>query len=460
MANIRITKGLDIPMKGLPEGEIRPFKEIGNRSAGPSQISLDLKSFDDVTFKILVKAGDVVKIGQPLAEDKKRPGCMFVSPAGGVVREVRRGLKRRLLDIVIDTAQQEEFLELGTLSPDASKEEILKRLKEGGAFSRIHARPFSLLADPEKTPRAIFVKAIESAPMVPPAEMQVEGHEKEFQAGLTALSKLTPGPVHLVYREDSHSKAFTQAQGVVKHTAQGPHPIGTHSLHIQRIDPIRNPDDLVWVLNVQDVVMIGHLLLAGKYLVDRVIGLGGEGILPEHVGYYRVREGFPVQALIDGRLPKGHMRFVSGDPLMGHKIESDEFLGFNHYAFCVIPENSSREFLHFFRLGSDKYSFSKAYLSGHLNNKEREYHFTTNQHGEHRAFIDPTLYEKVQPLQIPTMLLVKAVMAEDFDLAQTLGLLEVDPEDFALATFVCPSKMEMTEIMKNGIKQYAKEILQ
>lgn len=151
---------------------------------------------------------------------------------------------------------------------------------------------------------------------------------------------------------------------------------------------------------------------------------------------------------------------ISGDPLTGEKTTVEDFLGYDHFAFCAIKENFQREFLSFFRLGVDKYSFSRAYLSGHLNPEGREYHFTTNQHGEHRAFIDSSLYDEVQPLDVPTMLLVKAVMAEDFDLAETLGLLEVDSEDFALPSFVCPSKIEMIDIIRQGLKRYSREVLQ
>lgn len=157
--------------------------------------------------------------------------------------------------------------------------------------------------------------------------------------------------------------------------------------------------------------------------------------------------------------PQRQHAFDQRRPFDGKKVTPEDFLGFGDTVFTVIPENTEREFLHFMGLGYDKYSFSKAYLSGHLDNKKREYSFTTNQHGEHRPFIDSTLYDKVMPLNVPTMLLVKAVMAEDFEVAETLGLLEVDSEDFALPTFVCPSKMEMTEIIKTGLKQYAKEVL-
>jgi len=460
MVDIKISRGLNIPIEGAPKetdaarAEVKPLER-------PEHVALDLKPFEDVKFRLLVKSGDVVKIGQPLAEDKSIEGRVFVSPAAGTIKEVRRGLKRRLLDIVIEVAAQENYQEFGALDPEAaSSKEIIERLLAGGVFSRIRSRPFNLLADPRKTPRSIFVKAVESAPFVPKAELQVEGHEKDFQLGLNVLAKLAPGKVHLVYRKDSKFTAFTQAERVTRHTVEGPHPMGTHSLHIQRIDPIRSPTDNVWTLNAADVVVIGHLFSRGHYLVDRLISIAGPGVLPQHIGYFKAREGYPVRALIAGRLAGGFLRLISGDPLMGKKVDEDDFLGFNHTTFTVIPENIEREFLHFFRLGKDKYSMSRAYASGHRDNEERTYYFTTNQHGEHRPFIDTTLYDKVQALDVPTMLLTKAVMAEDFELAQTLGLLEVDSEDFALPTFVCQSKMEMTEIIKQGLTKYAKEILE
>lgn len=456
MVHIKITKGLDIPFKGRPKAPL-PSSQIPALIT-PPQIALNFDAFEDVKFRLLTKAGDVVKIGQPLAEDKSTPGRMIVSPAAGTVKDVRRGLKRSLQSIVIDLAKQEEYISFPPLE-NASKEALIGRLMEGGCFANIRSRPFNLLANPQKTPRNIFVKAIESAPCVPPAELQVAGYEKEFQAGLNALAQLTSGKVHLVYRKDTPCRAFSEAQNVEKHTAEGPHPIGTHSLHIQQIDPVRSVDDNVWTLTANDVVSIGQLLTKGRCHIERVISISGPGVLPDRIGYFKARAGYPIGGLIAGRIEKGDLRFISGDPLTGKKVSVEDFLGYYHTAFCVVPENTERQFLHFMRLGHDKYSFSKAYLSGHLNNANREYLFTTNQHGEHRAFIDSTLYDDVMPLHVPTMLLVKAVMAEDFELADTLGLLQVDSEDFALPTFVCPSKMEMIDIIETGLKQYAKEVL-
>lgn len=450
MAEIKIKKGLDVPIEGHPKGSVTPL-------ITPPQISLNFEPFEEVKHRLLVKVGDVVKIGDPIAEDKACVGRFFVSPANGAVKEVRRGHKRRLLNVVIDVAGNEQYAEHPPLNLNsASREDLIAALKKGGYFARIRQRPFNILADPAKQPRSIFVKALESAPFVPPAEMQVEGHEADFQAGLTALAKLTAGPVHLVYRKSS--TAFLNAKDVVHHTAEGPHPIANHSLHIQEIDRILSYDDVVWTVNALDVVGIGHFLRTGKYFIDQIISIAGPGIIPEKIGYFKGRAGYPIGALIAGRIKKGLLRFISGDPLNGKKVEVEDFLGFNDTAFCVIPENVRREFLHFFRLGTQKYSFSKAYLTGHLNNTNRTYDFNTSLHGEHRAFIDSTLYDKVMPLNVSTMLLVKSIMAEDYDLADQLGILEVDSEDFALPSFVCPSKIEMVEIVKNGLKQYAAEI--
>jgi Na+-transporting NADH:ubiquinone oxidoreductase subunit A len=461
--NINIKdKGLDIPIKGNPSGAIQELTISGHTKDKykPKTISLNLQYYDDSGFKLHKAVGDKVKIGEAIAEDKGCEGRMFVSPAAGTITEIRRGLKRKILDIIIELADTEDYMEHGTVNIEsASREEILKRLLAGGIFSKIHQRPFCMLADPKKTPRSIFVKAIESAPFTPPAEMQVEGHEQEFQIGLKALKKLTDGAVHLVYRKGTLCHAFTDATDVEKHTAEGPHPIGTHSVHIEKIDQITSPEDVVWTANVNDVIGIGKLLSKGRFHCDRIVSIAGPGILEGQTGYFRLREGFPISDLVEGRIAKKPTRFISGDPLMGHKVEIQDYLGPDDYVFCAIPEDVEREFLHFFRLGLNKYSHTRAYLSGHLNNKNREYDFTTSQHGEKRAFIDPAPYDSVMPLSIPTMELVKAVMSENYELADDLGFLEVHPEDFALPTFVCISKIDMVNIIRDGLKAHAIEML-
>src|ERR1700733_6272162 len=189
MAHIKITRGLDIPIKGKPKGPVQMLQK-------PSHLALNLDPFEGVQFKLLAKKGDAVKIGQPLVEDKNSPGRVFVSPAGGIISEIRRGLKRRLLDIVVAVEAEESYQDFGSFNIDKASE-IVNHLKAGGMFAHIRRRPFNFLANPEIPPRSIFVKAIESAPLVPPAELQVEGYEQEFALGLKALSQITKGVVHL-----------------------------------------------------------------------------------------------------------------------------------------------------------------------------------------------------------------------------------------------------------------------
>ncbi|SCA62961.1 Na(+)-translocating NADH-quinone reductase subunit A [Chlamydiales bacterium SCGC AG-110-P3] len=455
MAHIKVNAGLDVPIEGSPsEGGGEDLEKL----ASPREVSLNLHPFEWVKFKLLVKAGDKVKLGQPLVYDKMHEKRKFVSPAGGVVKEVRRGLKRRLLDIVIEVDEKGGATEHNVMDASkASRQEIIDRLLEGGGFAHIRHRPFNLLANYEQTPRSIFVKAIESAPFAPTAELQVSGHEAEFQAGLTALSRLTEGDVHLVHHVDSNCDAFTKASDVQIHTVEGPHPAGNLSVHISNIDPINQVDDVIWTVDVVDAITIGSLLLRGVYYTDRVLAIGGSGITESKRAFVRGRMGHPIGALIAGRNDKGLLRMISGDVLMGQKVEVDDFIHFNHTVFSVIPESIERELLHFFRLGVNKYTHSRTYLSGLLKPGSRSYRFTTSLHGEHRGMVDGAVYQEVMPLQIPVLALVRAVQGRDWELADSLGLLEVDGEDFALPTFVCPSKTEMVDIIKGALHHQAAE---
>jgi Na+-transporting NADH:ubiquinone oxidoreductase subunit A len=449
---IVVKKGLDIPLAGRPEGSPQ-------RLPPPNQIALNLDPFDDIRFKVHVKVGESVKIGQPVVESKACPGQMFVSPAGGVVTEIRRGLKRRLLAVIIRLNDPETFEEHGGLDHTrASREEILEFFMRSGLFPHIRLRPFDLIPDPKFFPRDIFVTAIETRPFTPSFEMQVAGHEAYFQAGLDTLAKLTSGKVHLAYSDKSVCPAFTQAGNVEKHAVVGPHPAGTSSLHIHAIAPIRKPDDYVWSLSAIDAITIGMMMLKGRYFTDRIISIAGNGVLEGKRGFFTARMGYPIKDLIASRIPNQFCRLISGDPLTGIKVEPEDFMGFSHTCFSIIPQNTQREAFHFLRLGLDKFSATRTYFTGHVKPPAEGYPFTTNQHGEERAFIDSAVYERVMPLRIPTMHLIKAILSEDFELAQQLGLLEVASEDFALPAFICPSKIEMMEIVKEGLHRYAKEM--
>jgi len=453
MADIEVKDGLDIPISGKPTGGLQTLP-------APKTVSLNLFPFFGVKFKLLAKVGDRVKIGQPITDDKTCRGRFFVSPASGVIREVKRGLKRRLLDVVIEVDDNEEYEELPKLDPRSSSgEDIRSALMQGVIMGKIRQRPFDRLVDPMQAPRSIFVKASASAPFTTSPEMALEGNEESFQTGLTALSKLVDGgKVHLVYAKDSSCAAFTGAQDCELHTVSGPHPSANASVHIHHIDPVQGPEDSIWTLNVEDVLAIGHQLRTGQYFTERVISIAGPGIQEGKRGFFKVRQGYPIENMIAGRNEKGLLRMISGDPLTGVKIEATDYLGFYHNVFCVIPEEVERELFHFFRLGTHKFTASGTYASGFMDNSEREYDFTTSNHGEDRMFVDGSIYQSVMPMQIPVMHLVKAFMAENFEEAETLGGLEISAEDFALPTFIDPCKIEMQEVIKNGLRAYANEV--
>lgn len=453
MARIKVKKGLDIPIEGAPTGAVQDLPKV-------NEIALNVADLDDHRFKLLAKKGDHVLLGQPIVMDKNYKGRNFVAPGSGHVKEIRRGLKRRLLSVVITLDAEEKAFDHGKVDiQSASREDILAKMMESGAMPHLRHRPFNILANPGNLPRSIFVKGIESAPFTPPPSMQIEGFEADFQYGLDTLAKLTDGAVHLVIRQGESCEALTKAKNVTLHTAEGPHPVANSSVHIHHIDPIKTVEDVVWTANVQDVITIGRQMRTGERHTSRVISIAGNGVLPEKRGFFKVREGYPIGALVAGRNEGGLQRLISGDVLTGSKVEAEDFLGFRDTVFCILPENTTREMLHFFRPGLNKYSATRAYFSGHIKPGAKQFSFDTNQHGEHRGFVDAAVYDRVMPMKIPTMLLVKAIQGDDFETAEELGLLEVDSEDFALATFICPSKQEHCSIVKEALQSYAQDVL-
>ncbi len=425
--HIEIKKGLDIPLSGEASGEVK----VGSH---PKSVALDLAPFFGVRFSLKVREGDSVALGQPLAEDKECPGRMFVSPAGGRVVAIERGEKRRLLRVVIDVAKEEERVNFPP--QQGGNDQLIARMLEGGMFARILKRPCSTLADPQALPSAIFVQAIESAPYAPPISVD----QSRFDQGLAALAQLAT--VHVVGAEGA-------VPGVQYHTASGPHPIANPSVHIYHIDPILRVDEVKWTLHARDVEYLGGLI-EGVVAPERVVSVAGDGVEEDCRGHYRVRDGVALQELI-GDLDE-NWAVVSGDPLMGAR---GHYLGMFDNVACTIKEACGRQPLHFCGLGANRYTASKAYLSAFL--KRKPVRVTTNQHGEGRAFVDSAYYDKFMPMKIPTVALVKAILANDFETAIDLGLLEVSAEDFALGTFACPSKIEMVDIMRKGLFEFAQQ---
>ena len=452
MKKLRLSKGLNIPIRG---GSDQVFDDLPK----PKMVAVSFDPFHAVTFQLLVKEGDHVKIGQPIAKVKKTEGKFFVATGSGIIKEIVRGHKRRLINVIIELDENEDHYPVKLLDiTESDKDTIINYMMANGLFPHIRQRPFDTLASSQVLPRDIFIKGLELAPFRPSTNLIVKGHEEDLQVGVSTLAKLTTGHVYMSIDQNQASSHIKQLQDCQLIDVSGPYPATNHSVVIHNTAPIRSIDDIVWTLNMHDVITIGHHIRTGRYLTDKVIALAGEGIIADRRGITRGRVGQPVSELIANRTQSQDLRFISGDLLTGSNVGANGFLNFYDHVISVIPEMVDREFLHFFRLGGSKYSFSKSYFSGHKSPPSEGYSFTTSMHGEERAFVDSSQYEKVMPMAVPTMHLMKAIIGKDYDLAEELGLLEVTAEDFALATFVCPSKIEMCSLVDQGLKDYSKEM--
>lgn len=459
MGDLTIKHGYDLLLAGAAVGPVQPLVVPGETTPfRPDHLVLDTSSFSGLKFRLLSSVGDRVRRGQPLVEDRLCPGRMFCSPAGGTIVELCRGAKRRLLAIVIQVESEEEHVQYPLMDPDkASRGEIVARLLEGGVFPSIFQRPFGRIADPTRTPRGIFVQGLRSAPLSLPPEFEVEPHQECFRVGLKALKRLTEGPVFVVHRPGSPFAAWGGGGLVELRSVAGPHPSGNASMHIEAFLPVQGADDCIWTLEARTVVAIGMLLAHGVPLNERVVSVAGPGLLPGTAGFFRVRDGFPIAPLLQGRLQNMPVRIIAGDPLSGVEVSSYDFLRFHDAACTVLKRDTSREFLHFLRLGAHRPTLGRGYGSGFLSPSRGEERWTTHQHGEPRPIIDGALYDRYMPLEISTAALIRSLLAKEDERAVELGLLSVVPEDFALAAVACPSKIDLPGIVRDGIERISEE---
>jgi Na+-transporting NADH:ubiquinone oxidoreductase subunit A len=319
-----------------------------------------------------------------------------------------------------------------------------------GLFVRIRSRPFNVLAYPQKAPRCIFVKAIETAPFVPSIHRQLKGREEPFLEGLRCLLRLTQGKVHVVTSKDSPIHSLCQSLPIDIHTVEGPHPAANQSLHIQHIDPIVSTQDIVWTVNLLDTIAFGEYSLFGNLAVEQVIAVAGTGIKQSHRRFVKTLPGICASSLLENGLIEETTHIISGDPLTGTLISSTDFLR-NDTVLTVLPEPSTnKEFLPFMQTKSINYTATNTYVKG----EKSKWPFTTSRHGEQRPFIDEAIYDRIMPFSVLPMFLIKALLANDLDRAIEYGLLEIIPEDFALADFICPSKIGMMQIVLEGQQQY------
>ena len=447
--DIRIKKGLDIKLVG--EASLTKSDAIKSNF-----YSIKPEDFHGLTPKLLVKAGVKVKAGEPIFHDKSNDSIQFVSPVSGEVIEIIRGDKRRILEIKIQADKTQTFFDHEKLEVKSAKKEAIKaKLLASGCWPFVMQRPYEVIANPEQTPKGIFISAYASAPLAANYDFVLTGKQAELQAAVTALSKLTDGNVNVSVSKDSHSP-FTNLEDVVTHKVSGPHPSGNVGTLINKIDPV-NKGEVVWTVTPQDLVIIGEVLLTGKFNAERIVALAGSGI--QEPRYLVTKIGSEIATMVyDRGIEKdSNVRIISGNVLSGKEIKPDGFLGYYSNVVTVIPEGDDYEFFGWNKPVFEKVSTSRALTFSWLT-PNKKFDLNTNTNGEHRAFVLTGTYEEVFPLDIFPMQILKACMYQDLDEMEALGMYEVAPEDFALTEFVCVSKQPHQKIIREGLDLMLKEI--
>ncbi len=442
----KIKQGLDIKLKGKAESIVK------QEQTQPTLYALKPSDFVGLTPKLSVKEGDVVKAGTPLFYDKYQPEVKFVSPVSGVVKEVRRGERRRILEVVVSKTEGTMEYETFDANETASVEEIKKVMLEAGIFPAIKQRPYDIVANPNETPKAVFVSAFDTAPLEVDYDFILDRYLESFHMGLRILSKFAP--LYLNVGETTNRKIYEGCKEAKVGVFKGPHPASNVGTQINKINPI-NKDEVVWTMAPQDVIILGRLFQEKKYDARVLTAVCGSEVI--NPLYVELPKGFAVKEILKANLKDDTtIRVISGNVLTGTKIEETGYLGFYANQITVIPEGNEFEFLGWALPGFGKMSVSKTFCSWLTPN--REYNLSANLHGEKRAFVVSDEYDKVFPMDILPVQLLKAILAKDIDRMEQLGIYEVAPEDFALCEFVCTSKIESQRIVREGLDYLKKEL--
>ena len=448
MANvIKLRKGLDINLKGKATQEYFSVKEPGFYSLVPDD-------FTGVTPKVVVKEQEYVMAGGPLFIDKNHPELKFVSPVSGVVTSVERGAKRKVLNIVVEAAAEQDYEEFGKKDPaKMDGQQVKEVLLNAGLFAFIRQRPYDVIADPTIQPKAIFVSAFDSNPLAPDFEFALKGEEKNFQTGLTALSRIAK--TYLSLSVNQSAGALTQAKDVTINVFDGPNPAGNVGVQINHIDPVCK-GETVWTIGAEAVIFIGRVLNTGRVDFTRTVAVTGSEVLKP--AYCKLKVGALLTNVFQGNVNKDKdLRYISGNVLTGKQVSPNGYLGAFHNQLTVIPEGDEvHEFLGWIAPRCNQFSTSHSYFSWLMGKKE--YVLDARVKGGERHMIMSNEYDKVFPMDIYPEYLVKAIIAGDIDRMEALGIYEVAPEDFALCEFVCSSKVEVQRIVRAGLDMLRAEM--
>lgn len=445
---MKIRRGLDIPISGRPSSEIDEGKKV-------TEVGLIGDDYVGMKPTMFVKVGDRVKLGTPLFEDKKTPGVFFTSPGAGEVTAVNRGAKRHFESIVIRLSgnEAESFRSYDLAGLDKiSRDEVIELLTKSGSWTSFRTRPWSKIPSPQTTPSSIFVTAIDTRPLAANPEPIIAESRDQFLAGLKLLTKLTSGKVFVCVKAGAKVPG-EGVSGVQVEEFAGPHPAGLPGTHIHLLDPV-GPKKTVWHVNYQDLIAMGALALTGRVSPTRVISLAGPIVKKPRL--IRTLLGAKITELTSGEYPTENARVISGCVLSGRKVvEPYGYLSRYDLQISILEEGNKREFLGWQGPGFNRFSITRVFAAALSPGKQ--FALTTSTGGSRRAMVPIGVYEKVMPLDILPTQLLRSLITKDTELAQALGALELDEEDLALCTFVCPGKYDYGTILRESLTQIEKE---
>ncbi len=446
---LKLKKGFDINLAGKAEKTI---------ADSPLSETFALKPTDFIGMKrpkLLVAEGDNVKAGTPVLYDKMQEDVMYCSPVSGEIVEVKRGAKRKILEIKILADKEVEYETFESFNVSdltaMSREDAQAHMLKGGVWPNIIQRPYGVVANENDSPKAIFISTFDTHPLAADQAFTLNGEAEAFQTGISILKKFTEGDVHVNHNSDAEvSATFGGADNAQHNKVSGPHPAGNVGVQIHHIDPV-NKGDVVWTVSPYGVVQIGKLFNTGKYDASRLVALAGSEVSAPQ--YYKTYTGAAINKLVAGKLSNDHVRYISGNPLTGSQVEEDGYVGFYDNLLSVLPEGDHADFLGWIMPKKNVLSFHRAWgLFSFLNGKNKEYVLDTNTNGEERAFVQTGTFEQVVPMDIYPTYLIKAIMSEDFDNMEALGIYEVIEEDLALCEYIDVSKHDIQEIVREGLE--------
>lgn len=442
---IKIKKGFDIKLKGQADLSIGKAVDTNRYAVKPTD-------FSGLKPKLCVKADDIVKAGTPLFFDKSQPEVKFTSPVSGKVVAINRGERRRILEIEIESDGKFESVDFPVEDiKSLNREKVKKNLLESGLWPFMVQRPFGVIPQVNEMPRDIFITGFDSSPLAPDYEFTLAGEMENIQAGIDGVSKLSTGKVYLGLRPGSK---FSSLKGVEINYFNGPHPAGNIGIQLHKIAPL-NKGEIVWTLNLQTLVYIGKLFKTGKLNLERLVAVCGSEVKKPQ--YIKAVAGASVKTLISGNTNnETNERLISGNVLTGEKLDKNGFTRLIDNQVTVIPEGDEIEPFGWIAPGFNKFTAGKTFLSKLMPRKS--YVLNANYHGGERAFVVSGQYEKVLPMDIYPVYLLKAILVNDIDKMENLGIYEVVEEDMALCEYVCSSKIEVQSILRNGINTMIKEL--